>query len=363
MTIKYAKKAQVLFKHVQAAEGTPIANEAFTGADAVAVFNSDFSTNLSSETFQYSGDELDRDEGVTITDKFSEVTAETFVPALGTIGVGVAPDEDDFPLTRLFTSAGAAVTFSGTGNTSRVTASNGSASNDLLTVIVGKISQSRATKQKNYKFYDCRTSVDLDIQVGSRAKMKWNLKGNPVDALGAAYPDEIDKITPDYGTQKTIIAPTVRLASINQAELVRFDSKGYNAGTTDLPTALTGTVKNICFSKLSAPNLFGYDYERFLTGCEEGFGKVAVATDVTLTILEDAYDATWNPDATYIGSGSAMLEGFFAFALCWGTVAGQKLYLEMTKLQLLDVKNADVGTYSGKDLIFKNTGTTLLKFG
>lgn len=360
MTIKYAKKAQILFKKKQVSAGTPIANASIVAADAVAVFNSDFATNLENETFQYSGDELDRDEGVTITDKYSEVSAETFIPA-GGVQAG-APSDTTFPLAHLFTSAGGAITYSGTAATAQVKVSNATASNDLLTVVIAKVSQDRATKQKNYKFYDCRAQLDLDIQVGSRAKLKWTLKGNPVDALGQAYPEEIDKVTPTYGTQKTVIAPVVKLATIQQAELVRFGSLGYTTGTTDLPAAFSGTVKNICFSKLSAPNFFGFDYSRFLTGCEEGFAKSAVATDVTLTILEDAPDATWNPDASYTGSGTAMLEGFFALALYWGTVQGQKQYVEFSKLQLMDVKNADISGYSGKDLVFKNTGTSSLYF-
>jgi hypothetical protein len=106
-----------------------------------------------------------------------------------------------------------------------------------------------------------------------------------------------------------------------------------------------------------------------LTVIEEGFVKEATRTDVTLTILEDRVvgavgsTAIWNPDASVSsGLSGAMLEGYFALALGWGTQVGQRIYLEWDKLQLMDVKNADISGYSGKDLVFRNTGKTTIKF-
>lgn len=417
MTIKYAKKAQLIFGKKQALEGHPIlaaaapawvaetaydvgdavlnggnnyictvagtsaaaggptgtANTAVTdgtatwiyttvlgATDAIAVFSPDFSNSISSETAEYSGDELERDSDTTITDKFSELSAETFVHAMGVV-VG-APTAANFPVNALFTSAGAAAVYSGTGATAEAKFGNDIASNDLMTIAIAKGSASRATKQKVYRFYDCRTTVDLEVKSSTRARFKWNFKGTPCDALGQAFPQEIDKITPDFSTQKTIVAPPVRLAQLRQAQIVVWNSKAFNTGTTDLPTEFTSTTKNICFSRLNAPNLFGFDYGRFLTGCEEGFDKQAVGTDVTLTLVEEAPDATWNPDGVYASGGNGLLEGYFAIALQWGTVQGQKVYLEFTKLQCVDVKNSDIGNYSGKDVVFKNTGKTILRF-
>jgi hypothetical protein len=48
-----------------------------------------------------------------------------------------------------------------------------------------------------------------------------------------------------------------------------------------------GYKKVFCFNKLAATNFFGFDYARYLTGCEEGFGKTATPTDVSVTMLED----------------------------------------------------------------------------
>jgi len=337
---------------------------AFVAADAVAVFNSDFNTNLANETFQYSGSELDRDAGVTITDKFAEANAETFAPALSAI-TG-APSVANFPLAELFQAAGAAVSYSGNSSTSdaQVATDNATASNTLLTLEISKISSDRAAYQKNYKFYDCRAQVDLMIDAGRRANLKWHFKGNPVDALGMPYPVETSLVAPTYGTQKTIIAPSVKLASVVQAQLITYNSDG-TIGT--IPAAFSSAVKNIGFNKLSAPNLFGFDYARFLTLTEEGFAKSAVSTDVTLTILEDGIVGiggnVWNPDAsTSSGLVGSMLEGYFSLAIQWGTVLGQKVYIEFTKLQLMDVKGVDISSYHGKDLVFKNTGTTRLLF-
>lgn len=418
MAIKYAKKAQILFKQKQVHPGIPVLEAApsawqastayaindavtnsgktylcitagtsagsggpttdaaditdgtvhwakttsFAATDAVAVFNSDFNTNLSSDIFQYSGSELDRDAGVTITDKFSEASTETFSPALGPLGA--LPTDATFPLNGLFKSAGAAVTYSNIAGVSMASVTNSAASDDLLTVLISKISPDRPGFQKNYRFYDCRASVDLDIQAGGRAKLKWNFKGNPVDALGQGYPTETALLTPDYLTQKTVIAPSVKLASIKQVQLEAYSSAGV---APTLPAAFAGTVKNLGFSKLSAPNLFGFEYARFLTTREESFTKAAVSSDVTLTVLEEGIygvgGAVWNPDASVSsGLSGAMLEGYFSFAMYWGTITGQKVYIEFTKLQLMDVKGSDVSGYNAKDLVFKNTGYTTMKF-
>ncbi len=42
---------------------------------------------------------------------------------------------------------------------------------------------------------------------------------------------------------------------------------------------------NFCFSTLSAPNFFGFDLARYQTGCDFGFTKGAVPTDVTAGML------------------------------------------------------------------------------
>jgi hypothetical protein len=45
--------------------------------------------------------------------------------------------------------------------------------------------------------------------------------------------------------------------------------------------------KDFAFSSLTASNFFGFDFTRYITSVEEGFAKGAVATDVSLTMLED----------------------------------------------------------------------------
>src|SRR5574343_621820 len=110
-----------------------------------------------------------------------------------------------------------------------------------------------------------------------------------------------------------------------------------------------GYSKTFCFSKLDAPNFFGFDYQRYLTGCEEGFAKGAVPTDVNVTMLEDQVGGTsFDPDAN--------ISNFFAFSLKFGTGPGKYVTYKWDKLQISDVKEDKVATYFGRAVTFRNTG-------
>jgi len=64
-----------------------------------------------------------------------------------------------------------------------------------------------------------------------------------------------------------------------------------NASGTFVTTVGTAP-KSFCFNTFTAPNYFGFEYARYVTGCETGFSKTAVPTDVTVSILESASPTT-----------------------------------------------------------------------
>ena len=344
MGYKYHQQAKFLLAAVQSVEGTPVTPAA---ADALATFTPDFSVNISTENFMYSGSELDRDEGIIISDKYAEASAETFLPALTPIGTGIAASNTNFPWYRLFAAAGAAITYdAGTGTAAKVTVSNSTTGTTLLTMDLLQESGADATNQNLYRIYDARANCDLDITSGSKARLKWSFKANTFDAIPAnagQFPKlQNPKIVPSYSAQKTYTLPSFRMSTLTLCELAAYG------------TAFTGgTTKNFCFNKLSAPNLFGFEFGRFLTACEEGFDKGATATDVTITILADRADATFVAEK--------MIENLYHLQFAWGSVAGQRAKIIFDKLQVVNVADSTIGNYLAKDVTFRNVGPVTIE--
>ena len=112
-------------------------------------------------------------------------------------------------------------------------------------------------------------------------------------------------------------------------------------------------VKTFCFSSLAATNFFGFDLTRYLTGCEEGFSKSAVPTDVSVVMLEDQVGGlSFDPDAN--------ISKFFSVAVRFGTGAGKYVTYKWNKLQIADVKEGKVGNLFGRDVKFRNTGKSYI---
>lgn len=319
------------------------AENAITAADysvglgpknAVAVLNLNYSTELESEAFQYTGDELDRDETTVIKDKYAKFDFETFVPSLGTIAGG-DPTVYEVPMVDFMGAAGMALVLS-TGAAGWAKFTNSSASNQYLTVEIRRSSPDIPNDQKTFITSDCRGSIDFSGLVGTKGKLKWNFMGNLVSVVDKA------KITPDFEDQKTEIAGTFNSTTITTSQL------GLYSGATE-PTYVA-TTKDVCFQKIEAPNFTGFDYARYQTGCLDGWSKGAVPSDVTLTILEDKAAATYNPDNN--------IEKLHALFIDYGTATGKKVGLRFHKMQLAGVTNSEVAEYAGQDLKFRNIGTT-----
>lgn len=328
--------------------------------DVIACIEPTYDTEISSDTLEFAGDEFSRDIRTDITDRVLGCSFTTLVPALG-IPAG-APSSYEFPLEYLFESTGATVTYSGVIASSEVKVSNDVVSTNQVTIMVAAVSADDPTLQKVYRGFDGNTTVDLEMEIDKRAKLKWNPKAIPVDdaATPETFPEEIAKIVPDYGNQKDLNLPTLSAKTLTQAELVVYGSLGYGTGTLDLPAPFTGTVKNFCFSKIMAANLFGFTWERLHNSCQTGFEKLVAIPDVVITILEDDLNATLIPDRNVTAGG--MLEGYFAFALEYGKVEGKTLHLTFDKLQCVNVKNTEVGSRSAKEITFKNCSHATLRW-
>lgn len=404
MTVKFHEKNVALFGLFQPTEGTPV-NPAATNAIAVTVLEAPVTRE--NEAFQYLGDALDRDELTTLKDTFGEITAESFMPVLGAINLSLPLD--DAPYSHWFQACGGFITVD--GGTGKVTVDNATASDDLITIDFYKSSpEATGNLDKRYRFQDCRGTVDLSFDAGSRAKLNFKFLGND------AAPTMETALVADFGSQKDNIAPVVRKVNMQTATiqeklgtegakplsnivgdattvtvdfaaahgLVTGDEVSVTATTNynttlKIITVVTSTqityldtpsdpfettgdvtrtahvIKTMCVNSFNAANFFGFDYQRFLLTCQEGFTKGATPTDVSVVMLEDEVGGTdFDPEAN--------IEKFFEVIIKYGTGAGKFVTIQMDRLQVSDVKDAKVASYQGKDVTFRNIGNSFLIF-
>jgi len=274
-----------------------------------------------------------------------------------------------------------------------------------------------ASNDKLYKFWDLRGTVDVNASVGEVPTLKFSLKGNADDPVTAAkqiadfgfqttrcapsiLPTTIktmqlallnDTFTTTVGTYASgaYSANKVTLTfaanhGVNTGEIVAIQVSGATpslangtfvaqaASATTLvyyAKGLTGTgslpgtvyakkgatpVATFCFSTLTAANFFGFDYQRYLTGCDSGFAKGATPTDVSVTMMEDQVGgSSFDPDVN--------VTKFYGALLTFGnTTAGTNVSYMWDKLQLANVKQGKVASYLGRDVTFRNTGASFI---
>lgn len=340
---KFHEKNVALFGKIETTYGVYVAPAA---SDALPATSMDGSATVQTGNYQYLGDNLSRNEITYLTDQFAEVNVETPQQVLGVLNPALSVAAA--PLSQWLQACGAFVTVN--GSTGAVTYDNATVSNASLSVDYRKASSEDLVNQKLRQFNGIRGTVDVTASIGKGVPLlKFAFKGNTSD------PIESPILTPDFGSQITNVAPTIRQATIVAAQIAAFGepftaqaalpgtvttitrtgnvatvtmSTAHNlatgrkvniSGATDnlyngdfLIAVVSGTVftytmeatpsanatgtlvakaggyaQNFCFADLSAPNFFGFDYQRYLTGCEEGFAKGAVATDINVTMLED----------------------------------------------------------------------------
>jgi hypothetical protein len=311
--------------------------------NCLAVINLNYSTELSTEASQYVGNELDRDEQTTITDKYCKMDFENFVPVLGEIS-GTNPTVTELPYPIWFEGAGLAAVLSA-DNSGSVQFTNEVQSNAFLTIEVRRSSQDNTTIHKTYLSYDCRGMLDFDGVIGAKGKFKWSFMGN----FGGIFDKlRFEADTTELTKQKTNIATNLKATGIKTSQLSLYN--GVNA-----PVFASGT-KTVCFDKLSAPNLPGFEYNRYLTSCVDSWSKGAVPTDVNFTIQEDRASANYNPDSHLEENHSLWLE-YSEDAQTAGSVL---IYFK--KLELVGITPSTIAQYAAQDLKFRNRGTTSITF-
>jgi len=416
MTTKFHKKNQVLFIKRQTVEGTPETGHAGTDALALTTLEASGVTTETG-SYEYIGDSLSRDEFTFTKDQTADFTAETPQQIIGTLSGSMTVDQTPLSLPLQACGGNVTVLASAMGSFAAGTAfvDNTVASDDLLTIQHRKTSSDDLVNQKNYVYYDIRGMVDVSANVGDVPKLKFTFKGNasaPVastilkpnfslqttSVCSAILKDTIVKAeiaslaspTTSIGVAVSTITKVANIATITFASAHSLGANGsiialrvggatdalYNGdfiatiiSTTaavywmiDTPASnasgtLTATkgaaAKSFCFSTLQAPNFFGFNYTRFITGCVTGYSKTAIPTDVTVAILEDQVGtASFDPDAN--------LQEFFGAQVKYGLAAGKYVTYKWDKLQLTNVKSDAVGDYEGRGITFRNTGKSYM---
>ena len=338
---KYKAKDVMLLTAAQSVVGTPVVP---ADTDALLATEISYKDNINKDTQVYMGDSLSRDEENTILDHYAELSAKFFMPSRGATAPAAPAN---FLWNALFNAAGAATSVTGTDPNKIITITNTTAVSTRVTNSFRESSLDVPT-QREYVVFDSMATCDLTIEVLKRAELMFNLKGN------FTKPVQVPAIEPNYGARKALAATTLRSSNIIAAELT-----GLIGGFAH--TGLAGTVKNICFYKISAPNLFGSTLDRLNTSCETSWDRTNVGTDVTISILKDNALGLLDESATEYDPYNH-IEGAdrHQFSLLYGLGTGKNVGLYMDEIQLVDIQDSKYGNFSGYDLKFRNTGKTTL---
>lgn len=365
--------------------------------------------------FQFYGDNLSRDEYTYEKDKYVSLTVETMQQVLGQVTTAIDPDTNS--IWKMLQACGAFISVDAT--TKYVSAGNNVDSPDYLQVDYRKSSSDDPTHDKLAKYTNLRGTVDVEASVGEIPKLKFSLMGNatnPVKApklasdFGFQTTRVASPILPEtirvaqlavlddtftsagtvlsvtYTNDGKVVVPfsaphgltigniiVVQIAgaaptSLNGNFVALIDSPTtvsyFVKGLTDSGTATgsitcgkgTTAVSSLCFSTLSAPNFYGYDLSRYQTGCDTGFAKGAVPTDLTIGMLEDQIGgSSFDPD-----SNVTKFYGVYLQFSDSANTEGKKVGYLWTKAQIANVTQGKVGAYLGRDAAFRNTGQSFM---
>lgn len=314
----------------------------FGPKNAIPVLDLDPSTEVDTESFQYTGDETSREETTSVKDIYMKLSFSHFLPKRGTIA-GNDPVLSEIPLADLFQAVGFGIILS-TGSGGYWTASNAVSTNTFLSISLRKSSSAMPTTQKEVLLTDVRGLIDIDFSVGTKPKLKYNLQGNR-----STISDKFS-IVHNFTTLTTNISPSLRQDTIGLSELVLYSSES--------EPNIVGTT-NFCFNKLTANNATGYEFNRLLLACLGGWSRGALASDVVVSIKEEEASANYNPDSHYEENHKLVIRYGKESAL---STVGDRVEITFTKLQLQKTSSALVADYTGQDLNFRNVGNIKIKF-
>ena len=313
----YTAKAQTLFLAISAA------TTALAATDALAVTDLVMSPDYSTEEYKYAG-ENPRDVEVALVDSSRSFSFNSFFPSVAASG--------DVPkLWELFEAFGAS-SIQEVGV--KATSTNSTESTDDATIVMYKHSTSDTHKKVISE--GARGTTDLTIELGKRAMFKCELKGSYTKHVAVAA---ADKVEPDYATQKAGIAPRVLTDNISTLKLQ--------------PTGEAAVDNNnVCFGKLEASNVYGFDLAREQTSCVDGYSLVAKESEVKLLIKEGDVGEGYNPED--------FIEKHHSFELIWGT-ADHKQTVRFTDLILKTISPSTLGPWAGYELVFSAIGTAAVE--
>lgn len=351
--LKFHEKNRVLFGTQETTAGT---YEAPTATDALPVITLEGSITTETGSYVYLGDSLSRDEYSYIQDQYADFNAETPQQILGTLNGSLTVAEVPFSAWYQACGGYITVLSSALGSfpAGTVFIDNSQVSDEKLSIDYRLSSAQDTANHKLRKFYACQGTVDVGATLGDVPKVKFTMKGNSSDPIetpilqpnfGSQFKNVVASVrdttlvnaeiaerdgTYDVfsGTITTITnaaniatvttgAPhglgsngSIRFVTIGGATdntyngvfmitIIAADKFIYRMASTPAANAsgtFTMTVgpaaKAFCFSNCTAANFFGFEYNRYKTGCETGFSKTAVPTDVTVSILETTAPAT-----------------------------------------------------------------------
>lgn len=415
MATKFHERNQAIFMALQSASGS--ANKVSTGSlgttTAIACTAVTGDPTRETGSYQYLGDSLSRDEYTFEKDEYIDLQVDTFQQVLGTLGTNLNPDTAS--IWKLFQICGGAVMVQGLAHVA-VTNSTDSpdygtvdfrksspddATNDKLykfwdlrgtvdvTASVGEVPSLKFALKGNADDPVAATKqvADFGSQVTKVASscLPASLLHTQIIEIPQSESFGSDLTTTasvahieshcilTAGTSLGTVGDLTRvrlsgasLASVNGDFTARITGTGTTAeffvkgltGTTSGGSAITvkkstTASKSFCFSTLTAPNFFGFDFQRYTTGCDQGFAKGAVPTDVTVSMLEDQVDAAgvFLPDVN--------TTKFFSLLVTIGTATtGTQVTYMWDKVQLANVKQGKIATYLARDCTFRNTGSS-----
>lgn len=399
--VKFHEKAVEAFFKVQSAEGTYTTPGT---ADVIPALTLEGSITYETGAYEYIGDPLTRDEITYLKDSFADFTLETPIQTLVTLNPLLAVA--DVPLSVAYRICGGSI---GVNNsTGVVTIDNATEENSLASIAYRKTSAQDSVNQKLNKFYDIRGMMDLTLSVQEIPKAKFTFKGNAtapeqnprviadyttqkVRTCASIRPETIvlAQITP-YGENfeaRSTISGSPTITKSGTTATVNLTAHGLSTGRKVNISGVTGTdgafyngefvitkltadsftytmqgtpsanasgtilvkkdgfAKTFCFNTLTANNFFGFDYTRYVTGCEVGFSKKAVPTDVSITALEGIADI-------YTASGIT-----FVTSTATATVPGHG-FSTGDIIEVSGATGADATYYNGTFVVGATTSTT-----
>ena len=417
MTVKFHEKNQVVYFGLQSASGSAnkVATASLGSTTAIACTTIAGDPTRDTGSYQYLGDSLSRDEYTYEKDKYVDLQVDTFQQVLSDMTTAIDPNAAS--LWKLFQVCGGNVIVDSTtkevyvdnatdspdyGTVDYRKSSPDDATNDKLykfwdlrgTVDVtasvgevpglkfalkGNVDDPIASPKQAANFGTQTTRVASSV-LYSTIKVAQIAEISPTDTFtttvaavtSVAYNNAQATVT--FTAAHSIPVGEIRRIRVSGLTPTTLNgdftfyatttTKGiyYVKGQIGTGTATgTATIKKsdltpatFCFSTLNAANFFGFDYQRYLTGCDIGFSKGGTPTDVAVSMLEDQVGGTSFIPDTNTGK-------FFSVVLKFGgSTAGSTVAYMWDKLQLANVKQGKIATYLGRDVTFRNTGNSYI---